>query len=126
MDAPEQLLAIRDPAARPHPELDWRARLELLRAHVRALGRVVVAYSGGVDSSVVLAVAREQLGDAALGVIGRSDSYALHELELALAQAQEIGARIEVVTTGELSNPAFAANDPDRCYHCKSELYRQL
>jgi uncharacterized protein len=86
----------------------------------------VVAYSGGVDSSVVLRIAHEQLGDRALGVIGRSDSYAARELDLALAQAREFGARVEVVTTGELTNPAFAANAPDRCYHCKSELFRQL
>jgi uncharacterized protein len=87
---------------------------------------VVVAYSGGVDSSVVLRVAHEQLGAGALGVIGRSDSYAVHELELALAQASDFDARVEIVTTGELADPAFAANESDRCYHCKSELYRQL
>jgi SAM-dependent methyltransferase len=86
----------------------------------------VVAYSGGVDSSVVLRVAHEVLGDAAIGVIGRSDSYALRELELALAQAAEFGAAIEVVPTGELADPVFASNTPDRCYHCKSELYRRL
>jgi len=120
------LVSIRAPRALPHPGLDWRERLELLRARVGALGRVVVAYSGGVDSSVVLRVAREQLGAGALGVIGRSDSYAARELELALAQAADFGAAVEVVTTGELSDPDFAANPPDRCYHCKSELYRKL
>lgn len=120
------IVSIRDPRANPHPGLDWRERLELLRARLAALGRVVVAYSGGVDSSVVLRVAHEQLGAGALAVIGRSDSYAVRELELALAQAADFGAAVEVVTTGELSDPAFAGNSPDRCYHCKSELYRRL
>jgi hypothetical protein len=92
---------IADPAARPLPDLDWRARLDRLRVHVAALDRVVVAYSGGVDSSVVLRVAHEVLGDAAIGVIGRSDSYALSELEAALAQAADFGVRVDVVTTGE-------------------------
>ncbi len=124
--AAAELLAIRDPDDRPHPALDWSARLELLRARLAALGRVVVAYSGGVDSSLVLCIAHEQLGERALGVIGRSDSYAAHELELALAQARAFDARVEVVVTGELSNPAFAANAPDRGYHCKSELFRKL
>jgi pyridinium-3,5-biscarboxylic acid mononucleotide sulfurtransferase len=120
------LVRIADPAERPLAALDWRERLERLRATIAAYGRVVVAYSGGVDSSLVLRVAHEQLGDRALGVIGRSDSYAARELALATAQAASFGARVEVVTTGELSDPAFAANDTDRCYHCKSELYRQL
>lgn len=120
------IVSIREPVPDPHPGLDWPARLELLRARIAALGRVVVAYSGGVDSSLVLRVAHEQLGEGALAVIGRSDSYAARELELALAQAADMGAAVEVVPTGELSNPAFASNPADRCYHCKSELYRQL
>ena len=82
--------------------------------------------TGGVDSSVLLAVAHEQLGRNALGVIGVSDSYATRELELALAQAARIGARVETVTTGELADPVFASNPSDRCYHCKRELYAQL
>ena len=71
-------------------------------------------------------VAREVLGDGAIGAIGRSDSYPERELALAVAQAESFGARVEVVTTGELSDPDFRSNPTDRCYHCKSELYREL
>jgi uncharacterized protein len=120
------LLEIRDPYQRPHAGADWRERLELLRAELRRHARVVVAYSGGVDSSVLLAVAHEQLGESALGVIGVSDSYASRELTLALEQATRIGARVETVTTGELADPVFASNPADRCYHCKRELFSQL
>lgn len=120
------LVRIGESSARPHPGLDWPARLELLRAWLARHARVVVAYSGGVDSSVLLRVAHEVLGERALGVIGRSDSYAAHELALALEQAARFGARIEVVTTGELADPRFRSNPADRCYHCKSELYAQL
>jgi pyridinium-3,5-biscarboxylic acid mononucleotide sulfurtransferase len=126
MNADGSLLKIADPGQRPFPDLDWRARLERLRALIAPLGEVVVAYSGGVDSSLVLRVAHEVLGARAHGVIGRSDSYAARELALALEQATAFGARVEVVTTGELSDAKFRANALDRCYHCKSELYRRL
>lgn len=114
------------PSARPLDGFSWAERLERLRGLLHELGNVVVAYSGGVDSSLLLRVAHEALGERALGVIGRSDSYAARELELARAQAVSFGARLEVVTTGELADPAFRANPAERCYHCKSELYRQL
>ncbi|MFI5372148.1 MAG: ATP-dependent sacrificial sulfur transferase LarE [Candidatus Eisenbacteria bacterium] len=120
------LVRIGESPARPHPDLDWQARLALLREWLAGHERVVVAYSGGVDSSVLLRVAHEVLGARAVGVIGRSDSYAAHELALALEQAARFGARVEVVTTGELADPNFRANPTDRCYHCKSELYREL
>jgi len=106
--------------------VDWESRLEQLRDMLRGLDRIVVAYSGGVDSSLVLRVAHEELGEHALGVIGRSDSYATRELTLALEQAAAFGAQVEVVSTGELSDPSFSSNPVNRCYHCKSELYRKL
>ena len=118
------LIQLRDPE--PPDSLDWSERLERLRDLIRGLGSVVVAYSGGVDSSLVLRVAHEVLGEAAVGVIGRSDSYATRELQLALDQAAEFGARIETVSTGELSDPNFRSNPFNRCYFCKQELYREL
>jgi uncharacterized protein len=118
------LIQLRDPE--PGDGLDWSERLERLRVLIRDMGSVVVAYSGGVDSSLVLRVAHEVLGEAAVGVIGRSDSYAARELKLALDQAAEFGARIETVSTGELSDPNFRSNPFNRCYFCKQELYREL
>jgi uncharacterized protein len=124
--APHAVLQIAEPAPRPFPDLTWSERLERLRRHIQPLRSVVVAYSGGVDSSLVLRAAHDVLGAEAHGVIGRSDSYAERELRLALEQAANFGAQVEVVTTGELADPNFRSNPTDRCYHCKSELYRQL
>src|SRR5436190_6165742 len=123
----DPLVQIGDPnGAAPTVHEPWTARLERLRALLRDLGSAVVAYSGGVDSSVVLRVAHEVLGARALGVIGRSDSYAERELTLALEQAKAFGAQVEVVSTGELSDPQFRSNPANRCYFCKQELYREL
>jgi uncharacterized protein len=97
-----------------------------LRETIRSLGSCVVAYSGGVDSSVVLKIAREELGDRALAVIGRSATYAPRELELALAQARSLGIEPRVIATAELDDPRFADNPSNRCYFCKGELYQRL
>ncbi len=97
-----------------------------LRARLRALRSCVVAYSGGVDSSVVLAVARAELGERALAVIGRSATYAESELEAARTQAQTLGVEPRVVDTAELDDPRFANNPVNRCYFCKGELYGAL
>jgi uncharacterized protein len=105
---------------------DWKGKLARLERMLEGFGSVVVAYSGGVDSSVLLRAAHGALGSNALGVIGRSDSYAESELRAALDQAAGFGARIEVVATGELSDPVFRSNPTNRCYHCKNELYRRM
>ena len=121
---PDPLIQIADPSAPPNGS--WQLKLERLREELGRLRSAVVAYSGGVDSSLLLRVAHEVLGERAVGVIGRSDSYAGRELALALEQAAAFGARVEVVSTGELADPRFRSNPTDRCYHCKSELYREL
>ncbi len=97
-----------------------------LQQALKDLRSVVVAYSGGVDSAVVLASAVRALGARALGVTASSPSVASGELEAAIALAQTMGAPHEVVQTAEFSDPAYIANGPDRCFHCKDELYGRL
>jgi uncharacterized protein len=104
----------------------FEVRVQRLRAEIKALGSCVVAYSGGVDSSVVLALAHAELGDRALAVIGRSATYAASELTAALAQAESLGIAPRVIATAELDDPRFANNPSNRCYFCKGELYQQL
>jgi len=97
-----------------------------LRAQLRAHAPLVIAYSGGVDSAYLLAEARQTLGARVLGVIADSPSLPRQALADALALAAQIGARIEVVKTGELDNPDYAANPLNRCYFCKAELFTRL
>lgn len=99
---------------------------ERLEAVIAPLGRVIVAFSGGVDSSVVLAGAVRALGDGALGVTASSPSVAEGEVEAAAVLAREIGASHEIVETHEFDEPRYRANGTDRCFHCKSELYSLL
>jgi uncharacterized protein len=100
-----------------------RTRLrEILAAHAP----LVIAYSGGVDSTLLLAEAHRTLGDRALGVIADSPSLPRSALAEALAVARSFGAHVEVVKTLELDNPEYAANPPNRCYFCKAELFQRL
>jgi len=107
----------------PLPVLPPLERLERLRACIRDLGSALVCYSGGVDSALVLAVAHEVLGARAIGMTAVSPSLAPFEKEAAVAIAGQIGARHELVESHEIERPGYVANAPDRCFHCKSELY---
>src|SRR5579872_6002962 len=98
-------------------------QIEQLRAVIREMGSVLVCYSGGIDSALVLAVAHQELGAKAVGMTAVSPSLAPFEKEAAVAVAKQMGARHELVASHEIERPGYVANAPDRCFHCKSELY---
>jgi uncharacterized protein len=99
-------------------------KLDRLAAHLRRLRSVLVCYSGGVDSAFVLAAATRELGDRAIGMTAVSPSLPPGELEQAEALARDIGAVHRVVESREMEDPRYVANASDRCFYCKSELYR--
>jgi uncharacterized protein len=106
------------------PEL--AAKCDQLLELLRSFESCAVAYSGGLDSTVLAKAAQLALGDRAVAVTGASASLAVGELDEAKELARQIGIRHEIVETGELSIPAYQANQADRCYHCKTELFVQV
>jgi len=100
--------------------------LERLSGWMRQWPSVLVAYSGGVDSALLMAAAHGALGEKALACIGASPSYPERELQGAVGVAEKRGARVRVVSTEEHLDPNYAANPANRCYFCKSELYNRL
>jgi uncharacterized protein len=106
------------------PEL--KNKYTKLQSILRNLQSVVIGFSGGVDSSLLLKVATDVLGDRVIAVIGKSESYPKQEYREAVALAASIGVHPIEVDTKEIDNPLYSKNPTDRCYHCKTELFGTL
>ena len=101
-------------------------RLDRARSIVRDLGSVLVAYSGGVDSTLLLKLALDELGSGVVAVLANSPAYPESEQAEARETARLLGARLVEVDTHELELDAYTRNNPDRCFHCKEELFDTL
>ena len=102
------------------------SKYEKLKNLIGEMGKVLVAFSGGVDSSFLLKVAVDVLGEDVLAVIASSETYPEKERDEAVKLAKRLNVRYEVIQTKELENPDFAHNPPERCYFCKMELFSKL
>ena len=105
---------------------DLETRRTALERILREMDSVVVAYSGGVDSAYLAVAAHRVLGARSLAVTADSESLSAEQRELAVEVARRFGFPHRLILTHELENPLYARNDQDRCYHCKSELFRHL
>jgi uncharacterized protein len=103
-----------------------QSNYDLLRNIFLEMKNVLVAYSGGVDSTVLLKIGTDVLGAHCIGVLGISPSLAAEEKNQALRLAKQIKANVDVITTGEMENPLYIQNDQRRCFYCKQELYTEI
>ena len=105
---------------------ELREKYRLLTSILREMGSVAIGFSGGIDSALLIRVATQTLGERALAVIGRSETYPTREFEEAIAMAKDFGSRTMVVNTEETDDLQFQVNPPNRCYFCKTELFGKL
>lgn len=101
-------------------------KLFFLKNLLKDMGSAIIAYSGGVDSTFLLKVASDILGDRIMAVIARSPTYPSTELEEAIKIASFLGVKHRIIETDELNDPSFYENPPERCYYCKKELFKML
>ena len=99
---------------------------EHLLAQLKGLDSLLVAFSGGADSAYLAWAAHSVLGECALAVTALSASFSAHDRQQADTFVRQVGLRHEFIETHEFENPAYVANNPDRCFHCKDELFTQL
>ena len=103
-----------------------KQKTEKIKSLILRMDSTLVAFSGGVDSTLVLALAYEVLGEKVLGVTAQSASVPNREMKASRQLAKEIGSKHLIIKTEEMSNPEYQANPTNRCYHCKTELYSSL
>jgi uncharacterized protein len=101
-------------------------KYENLKNKLKSMGKILVAFSGGVDSTFLLKVTKDVLGDNVLAVIASSETYPEREQKEALRIAEDLNVRYKVIHTKELDDPNFRDNPPERCYFCKKELFSRL